>query len=169
MNVFSYIYLATMAMPALEKSGGRLVVVGSGAGLMGLPKVAPYSASKHAIVGFFDSLRLELAEKQSKVSVTVCHLGNIDTASNRENTKGDLKYVKHTPADSTAMAILRATATRQREIFHPIEQGLNLMPKLRPWIPGLLDKLLLVEDSRSVRISFVARTAVRHACAIAHQ
>jgi corticosteroid 11-beta-dehydrogenase isozyme 1 len=176
-NVFSYIYLATMAMPVLEKSGGRVVVVGSGAGLMGLPKVAPYSASKHAINGFFESLRLELLHKRSPVSVTVAHLGNIDTENNRENTagsmrsytsshtrsrtrslahalshaltsflahpltcsplppvhpplslsvsptQGDLQYVKHSPANTTAHAIVRAAATRQREIFHPIEQG----------------------------------------------
>jgi corticosteroid 11-beta-dehydrogenase isozyme 1 len=143
-NVFSYIYLATMAMPVLEQSGGRLVVVGSGAGLMGLPKVAPYSATKHAINGFFDSLRIELQHKRSPVSVTVAHLGNIDTENNRLNTGDDLQYVKHSPANTTAAAIVRAAATRQREIFHPIDQGLSLMPKLRPWIPGWIDQLLLV-------------------------
>ena len=49
-NIFSYMQLATLAMPALVQSKGRLVVVSSGAGKMGLPKVAPYSASKHALV-----------------------------------------------------------------------------------------------------------------------
>ena len=41
------------------------------------------------------------------------------------------------------MAILRAGATRQREIFHPLEQGLALMPRLRPWMPGVMDQILL--------------------------
>lgn len=45
----SYIYLATYALPHLEASHGALSVVSSGAGQMGLPKVAPYAATKHAL------------------------------------------------------------------------------------------------------------------------
>ena len=46
-NTFSFIALATAALPELESSRGAIVAVSSMAGKMGLPAVAAYSASKH--------------------------------------------------------------------------------------------------------------------------
>ena len=148
-NTFSYIYLATMAMPKLiegRKNGdfGSIIVVSSGAGTMGLPKVSPYSATKHAIHGFFDSLRLEVIHKNLPVKISVGIIGNIDTKANKENTKGDLKYApKHAPKDECAMAIIRAGATYQNLFYYPLSQGLHIMPKIRPWFKDSLDLLLL--------------------------
>ena len=49
------------------------VVVSSVQGYFGLPQRAAYAASKHALHGYFDSLRAELqAETAARVSVTVC-------------------------------------------------------------------------------------------------
>ena len=141
-NVFSYIYLATMAMPALTRSKGRLVVVSSGAGKMGLPKVAPYSATKFALHGFFDSLRIELDYKDIPVSLTMAVLGNIDTENNRENTKGDLQHIDRAPADECAKAIISAAGARQREVVYPYSQGLHIITKLRPWSMWLVDQIL---------------------------
>jgi len=143
-NVFSYIYLSTLAMPALKESSGRLVVVSSGAGKMGLPKVAPYSASKHALHGFFDSLRIEIDYHAIPVSLTMAVLGNIDTASNRKATKGDLKLVKRAPADDCARAIVSAAGARQRQTFYPASQGLDVILKIRPWAHALVDRILRV-------------------------
>ena len=143
-NVFSYIYLATMAMPSLARNQGRLVVVGSGAGKMGLPKVSPYSSTKFALHGFFDSLRIELDYKNIPVSLTMAVLGNIDTETNRENTKGDLKYVTRAPADDCAKAIVRAAGARQREVIYPYTQGLHLITKLRPWSMWIVDQILMI-------------------------
>lgn len=141
-NVFSYIYLATMAMPSLTRSQGRLVIVGSGAGKMGLPKVAPYSASKFALHGFFDSLRIELDYKDIPVSLTMAVLGNIDTESNRKNTEGDLQHIDRAPADECAKAIISAAGARQREVVYPYSQGLHLITKLRPWSMWFVDQIL---------------------------
>ena len=143
-NVFSYVYLATLAMPRLVESSGRIVVVSSGAGKMGLPKVAPYSATKHALHGFFESLRIEIDYKKLPVSLTMAILGNIDTANNRENTKGDLQMVKRAPADDCARAIVRGAGARQRQIFYPHSQYLHAMVKLRPWAMGFVDRILMV-------------------------
>ncbi len=51
--------------------GGRIANVSSIGGLVGLPHLAPYSASKHALVGLSDSLRAELAPRGIAVT-TVC-------------------------------------------------------------------------------------------------
>ena len=48
-NTVSYIALATHALPLLHASNGSLAVVSSMAGHVGLPKVAPYAACKHAL------------------------------------------------------------------------------------------------------------------------
>jgi short-subunit dehydrogenase len=60
-NYLSCVYLTHHALPHLKKSRGQIVVVGSLAGLTGVPTRTGYAASKHALFGFFDSLRIELA------------------------------------------------------------------------------------------------------------
>ena len=66
---------------------GRLgiVAVASLAGRVGVPTRTGYSASKHAMAGFFDSLRIELAD--SGVSVTMIYPGFVATGI-RENATG---------------------------------------------------------------------------------
>ena len=85
-NTFSFMSLATAALPVLEATGGAIVVVSSMAGKMGLPAVAAYSSSKHALHGFFDSLRHDLANSRSNVSITTAILGSIDTESAKKGT-----------------------------------------------------------------------------------
>lgn len=142
-NSLSYIYLSTLLMPALSSSKGQLVVVSSGAGQMGLPKVAPYSSSKHALHGFFDSLRLELEHKNIPVSVSICVLGRIDTDQQRQTTGSDLQHVPSANVSLTAQAIVAAGNNRMRTLFYPPDQGLWVVSLLRPLIPSLFDKLVL--------------------------
>ena len=106
-NTFSFIALATAALPELEVSRGTIVAVSSMAGKMGLPAVAVYSGSKHALHGFFDSLRHDLINSGSNVSVTTAVLGSIDTNSARKGTAlpdgtPALPNVHWAPADECA-------------------------------------------------------------------
>lgn len=68
-NYLGAVYLTAAALPWLKQSQGRLVAVTSLAGLTGVPERTGYAASKHAMTGFFDSLRIELAD--SGVTVTL--------------------------------------------------------------------------------------------------
>ena len=61
-NYFGAAYCTRAALPHLKENAGRIVAVASVAGLTGVPERTGYSASKHAMVGFFDSLRIELAD-----------------------------------------------------------------------------------------------------------
>lgn len=56
------------ALPYLKKTRGRIAVVTSIAGLTGVPARSAYAASKHAVRGLFESLRIEL--KGSGVTIT---------------------------------------------------------------------------------------------------
>ncbi|GFO31226.1 corticosteroid 11-beta-dehydrogenase isozyme 1 [Plakobranchus ocellatus] len=56
-NFRSYVHLTTHALPKLSHSGGRIVVINSAVGKTAHPHLASYSATKHALDGFFSSLR----------------------------------------------------------------------------------------------------------------
>jgi len=59
-NYLGSAYCTYYALPYLKASRGRIVTVSSLAGLSGVPTRTAYAASKHALFGFFDSLRIEL-------------------------------------------------------------------------------------------------------------
>ncbi|CAL8977208.1 3-phenylpropionate-dihydrodiol/cinnamic acid-dihydrodiol dehydrogenase [Cellulomonas sp. T2.31MG-18] len=63
----------------LERDMGRLVTVASAAGLVGVPRQADYAASKHAAVGFDESLRFELRRAGSAVTTLVVCPFYVDT------------------------------------------------------------------------------------------
>jgi NAD(P)-dependent dehydrogenase (short-subunit alcohol dehydrogenase family) len=60
-NVFGVIAVTKATFPLVEAAGGRFVHIGSIAGRIGSPGLAPYSASKHAVEGLNWALRAELA------------------------------------------------------------------------------------------------------------
>ena len=64
-NYLGAVYPTFHALPHLEKSRGQIVVMASLAGLTGVPTRTGYAASKHAVIGFFDSLRIELRGRGS--------------------------------------------------------------------------------------------------------
>jgi short-subunit dehydrogenase len=69
LNYLGSVYPTFHALPHLKRSRGRIVAVASVAGLIGVPTRTGYSAAKHAVIGFFESLRVELAD--DGVSVTI--------------------------------------------------------------------------------------------------
>lgn len=70
-NYYGCVYPTIAALPHLQQTGGRIVVVSSLGGIMPFPRQTLYNASKYALVGFFDSLRMELQSKSSKVNPSV--------------------------------------------------------------------------------------------------
>ena len=76
-NFFGSVYCTHYALPYLKKTRGRLVGVSSLRGKLPSATADGYGASKHAMAGFFDSLRLELPH--SGVSVTMIYPGWVST------------------------------------------------------------------------------------------
>jgi short-subunit dehydrogenase len=68
-NFLGAVRITAAALPHLKSSRGLIVAVASIAGLTGVPERTAYAASKHAMVGFFESLRIEL--RGSGVGVTI--------------------------------------------------------------------------------------------------
>lgn len=63
-------------MPAMKAEGGSIVITSSIAGLKGSPFIAPYSASKHAVVGMMKSAAIEGA--RDKIRVNTVNPGPIE-------------------------------------------------------------------------------------------
>jgi NAD(P)-dependent dehydrogenase (short-subunit alcohol dehydrogenase family)/uncharacterized protein YndB with AHSA1/START domain len=100
------------ALPHLERSRGAIVVVGSIAGRMPLPGMSAYTASKHGMAGFLDTVRIELEESGSSVTLSLLNPGAVDTPlwSNLESSTGLLPPEPPFPAvyspESVAEAVL---------------------------------------------------------------
>jgi NAD(P)-dependent dehydrogenase (short-subunit alcohol dehydrogenase family) len=59
------------ALPALERSGGRIMNITSIGGVVAVPHLAPYTAAKHAAVGLSEALSIELKRKGIAVTTVV--------------------------------------------------------------------------------------------------
>jgi NAD(P)-dependent dehydrogenase (short-subunit alcohol dehydrogenase family) len=84
-NLWGVIYGTMSAYPLMVKQGfGHIVNIASIVGLLPYPSAAPYSTTKHAIVGLSGSLRAEA--KEFGVKVTVVCPGNIKSSIYKEGT-----------------------------------------------------------------------------------
>jgi len=79
-NFFSNVQLTQKILPKfLDKNHGQFVVISSLVGKFGTPYRTGYSASKHALHGFYDSLRAELMMDDRNIHVTIICPGFVDT------------------------------------------------------------------------------------------
>ena len=79
-NYWGVVNGSLVAIPYLERrGGGALINVGSTLSDRAIPLQGHYSASKHAVKGFTDALRMELEKRGTPVSVTLVKPGAIDT------------------------------------------------------------------------------------------
>lgn len=77
-NVFGLISCTKMVLPAMmERNAGHIINIASQAGKIATPKSSVYSATKHAVLGFTNSLRMELAD--TNIHVTAVNPGPIRT------------------------------------------------------------------------------------------
>lgn len=119
-NYFGALYCTHAAMDALVASKGRLVVIASVAGLTGVPTRTGYAASKHAVIGLFESLRIELAD--SGVTVTIVAPDFVVSSIHRRALTADGTPLGQSPmkenrimsAERCARMIAVATNKRQR-------------------------------------------------------
>ena len=144
-NYLGAAWLTRRALPALKASRGRIVAISSLAGLAGVPTRTGYAASKHAMFGFFDSLRIEL--RPHGVSVTIVAPDFVVSEIHRRAAGPDGRPLGETPMDESrimsseecARLILRATANRQR-LAITSARG-HLLGWLKLVAPGLVDRL----------------------------
>jgi short-subunit dehydrogenase len=120
LNYLGSVYCTYYALPHLKKSKGLVVAVSSVAGLAGVPTRTAYAASKHALFGFFDSLRIEL--EGTGVSVTMVAPDFVLSEIHRRALGHDGKPLGKSPlqegkimtAEKCAALIVKAMENRDR-------------------------------------------------------
>jgi short-subunit dehydrogenase len=144
-NYLGSVYCTYYALPHLKKSKGRIVGISSLTGKTGVPTRTGYAASKHAMAGFFDSLRIELED--SGISVTVIYPGFVATevrerafgANGKPLGKSPMEESNVMPSDECARQIIGAMARRKRELVMTTRGKLGLWMKLIS--PGAVDRV----------------------------
>jgi short-subunit dehydrogenase len=82
-NYFGTLNCIQAVLPEMRKNGGRLAVVGSLAGYIGLPNASAYGPSKAALISLCESLRAELQD--SLVTVQLISPGFVKSALTNKN------------------------------------------------------------------------------------
>jgi short-subunit dehydrogenase len=145
-NYFSAVNLSKAVLPyMLKQKGGHIVVVSSIAGKFGFYLRSSYSAAKHALHGYFESLRLETEKKGIKI-LMVCP-GKVKTnisfnASTEKGAHGkmDESHENAMSAEECAKQIIAAISNNSEEI---LVGGRELKAvTLRRFFPKLFGKII---------------------------
>lgn len=146
-NYLGSVWCTAHALPHLKQSKGRLVAISSLTGLTGVPKRTAYAATKHAMAGFFDSLRIEL--DGSGVTVTMVYPGFVFSEINQRALSpdgtpfGDRGYVRRKgetmETDRCGRLILSAVAHRDRDLVMTWRGKIGRLLKLIS--PKLVDRI----------------------------
>ena len=123
---------------------GVIVQVGSALAYRSIPLQSGYCASKHAIVGFTDSLRCELIHQKSRVRVTVVHMPALNTPQFQWVKSRLPRKAQPVPPifqpEVGARAIYWAAHQHKREVF--VGRSTVMAIYGQKFIPGLLDQYL---------------------------
>lgn len=120
-NYWGVVYCTTEALPHLRRRGGALITTGSISSQMPAPVLSSYTASKYAVKGYIDSLRLELIHDKAPVSVTLIQPSGINTpfgehALNTMEGRAKVPPPVYSP-DIVARAICRAAEHPTRDMI----------------------------------------------------
>ncbi len=143
-NYLGAAYCTFYAIPYLKQTRGRLVGVSSLAGKNGVPTRSGYAASKHAMAGFFDTLRIELSDYG--ISVTMIYPDFVTSEIRERAFDADGKPLSKSPvregevmsAEDCARIMIEAMAKRKREELTTRRGKIGLWVKLIA--PGLVDR-----------------------------
>jgi short-subunit dehydrogenase len=143
-NLWGVIHGSLIAARHLKQRGGVIINVGSTLSDRAIPIQGIYSASKHAVKGFTDSLRMELEAEEAPVHVTLIKPAAIDTPY----TKHARNYMDVEPKnpppvyapDVVAKAILRCATHPQRDVF--VGAGGKFISAQGYYAPRMSDKYM---------------------------
>ena len=139
-NYFGAVACIKAVLPIMIRQGtGHIVNIASTAGRRGFPMQTGYSASKFALVGFSEALRVELYG--TGVGVSVLCPGIVDTPMTKGflNLPGIREKIRPIPADQIASWVLKATADGRTEVILPFSTKMlirlnSLAPRWADWI-----------------------------------
>jgi len=161
-NLIGVIHGTQLSMARMmPRNSGHIVNVASQAGKTGVPGIATYSATKHAVVGLSESVRGEMRGRHVEISCVM------PTVVNTELTAGvGQKWVKPVEATDVAAAIVEALEVPHFDVYVPKSNGAllraaSLMPRAAAeWVGRAMgtDKLM-TEVDHAARAAYEERAA----------
>jgi len=146
-NYFSSVNLSKAVLPYMFKQdSGKIIVISSIAGKFGFYLRSTYSAAKHALHGYFESLRLEVEKKG--VSVLIVCPGKIKTAislnaaveNGQTHNKMDQSHEQAMAAEVCAKQIITAILKNKEELFVGGKE--LLIVKIKRFFPRLFNIII---------------------------
>ena len=143
-NFWGMVYGSLAAARLLKHRGGALINVGSTVSDRAIPLQGMYSASKHAVKGFTDALRMELEAEGLPIGVTLIKPGSINTpfprhAKNYMEREATLPPPVYAP-DVVARTILYCCEHPERDVF--VGAGGKMIAASGQHAPRLTDRFM---------------------------
>jgi len=150
-NLFGHIFVTKTFLPLLKKKeGGKIINISSISGFLGFPGLGPYVASKHALEGWSESLRLELLEEG--ISVSLVEPGSYKTgiwekgferiptherSNYQKNILERARNSSRTGGDPNEVAnlIVKICKKRYPKLRYPIGKGVRFIYMVKTIIP----------------------------------
>ncbi|MCB2410858.1 SDR family oxidoreductase [Hymenobacter lucidus] len=143
-NLWGLVYGSLEAVKHLKQRGGAIINVGSILSESTAILQTIYSASKHAVKGFTDGLRMELEMDEAPIVVTLIKPAAIDTPYPLHAKNYMEREAQHAPPayapETVARAIIHCCETPEREIT--VGGGGRAMVSMAQLAPRLLDKFM---------------------------
>lgn len=145
-NYFAPVAMTKAILPRMVAAGGGSIAVTSSiAGLFGFPLRCAYSSSKHAVYGFYETLRAEYYDKGIKVTVVCPGRVRTDISINSIGLNGE-RYGKMDPGqaggispEKAARKIVKAISKGRREVLVGGKE--LIMVYVKRFFPGLCARI----------------------------
>lgn len=162
-NFWGTVKVTNAILPQLRKQkSGQIITVSSIVGLIGPPNLSFYAASKHAVEGYFKSLRYELNQFNIKVSVVepvwfktnlghnaVVSKGNAISDYNTLRTKADAATQKGLNEAQSPEAVVNSISklieTKEPKFSNPVGKMSGMIAFLQSFAPKMLESTMLKE------------------------
>lgn len=151
-NFWGTVYCTKYALPYIQQSKGTIVGISSIAGFHGLPGRTAYSASKSAMMGFLESVRIENMKKGVQVLILAAGFTSSNIRKNALDANGNPQHEtprpeeKLTSPDRVARNVVRAIKKNKRNRIMTLEG--QLMVFMQRIIPKLVDSTIYKKFKR---------------------
>jgi short-subunit dehydrogenase len=148
-NYFGAVGLTKAVLPhMLTRRGGHIVIVSSVMGYLGTPGRSTYAAAKHALHGYFDSLRAEVWREGIKVTLTCPGYVKTHVSANAFDAQGarhavtDPTHERGIAPERCARAIIHAVARGREEATFGMGGPEVFAIYLKRWLPWLVSRVV---------------------------
>jgi short-subunit dehydrogenase len=150
-NFFGNVALTQSVLPHfINQKSGHFVVISSLSGKFASPGRGAYSSSKHALHGFFDTLRMEHHHDNIKVTLVCPGFVQTNVTKNSLTSEGvpqgklDKTTANGMPVDEACSRIINAVVKNKQEIAFGGKEKLGLLVKR--FFPSLLTRIVLMSE-----------------------